>query len=425
MKKNILLVGNGGREHALAWKLVQSPHIKRVYVVPPGNGGIEGIRVKNAVNLPLRNPKDWVPFAKKFIDLTIVGPEQYLADGIGDEFRQEGLKIFGPTKNAAEVENSKIFAKELMRKQNIPTAAFATFQNLEALHHICGAKLPLVIKADGPAGGKGTSICHTRQEAEHTLHQLMVEKRHGGAGEKVVIEEFLEGPEISLHALAHGMQFLLFPPSRDHKQLLADGKGPMTGSMGAYAPIPSLLHRWPLIKICEGIVARTLCGLEKNSTPFSGCLYPGLKLTPEGPKVLEFNARFGDPETQVYMRLLKSDLFELLDGFAGGILPKKIEWHPGYAVCVVIASKDYPVAHPKEKIPIEGLARASTLPDVVIFHAGTAYENGVFYATGGRVLNITATGTTLEEASKKAYEAVSYIHFNGMQFRTDIGKVII
>jgi phosphoribosylamine--glycine ligase len=386
-------------------------------LVAPGNGGTaENIPV-SATDIPalLELAREQKP------DLTVVGPDDALALGVVDAFRKAGLKIFGPSKAAAEIEASKVFAKGFMAKYGIPTAAFKTFTDYEpALEYLSSQKLPVVVKASGLALGKGVIIAQTMEEAEAALREMLVEKKFGEAGREVVIEEFLEGPEISIHALSDGKDLALLPSSQDHKQVFDGGKGPNTGGMGTVAPLP-----WVSPEQMEGIRARivepALAGLVAEDRPFSGILYPGLKMTPDGPKVLEFNARWGDPETQSYMRLLKSDAFELFLACAEGRLSgEKVEWESGAACCVVMASGGYPGSYEKGK-EITGIADAEKLPGVVVFHAGTALREGKLATSGGRVLGVTATGPDLEAALTTAYEAVSRIKFEGAHWRKDIG----
>jgi phosphoribosylamine---glycine ligase len=419
MPKKILIVGGGGREHALAWKIAQSPKLGRLYIAP-GNGGTREI----AENIPIQatDIDGLLAFAEKnAIDLTVVGPDDPLALGIVDAFQARGFKVFGPTKAAAQIEVSKAFAKRLMDSCRIPTASFEVFSRYEETReYVQTHSLPIVIKASGLALGKGAYVCQTLDEAENALREIMVDRVHKDAGNEVVIEEFLAGQEISIHVFSDGKDFVLFPAAQDHKPVLEGDRGKNTGGMGTIAPVP-----WVNAEVMqvakERIVLPTLQALTEEGHPFMGLLYPGLKITTAGPKVLEFNARFGDPETQSYMRLLKSDLLDILEACADGKLPEvPVEWHAGYACCIVLASGGYPDTYLKG-FPIRGIDDAQKLPGVVIFHAGTNFTNQLL-TSGGRVLGVTAVGRTLREALDAAYEAISYIHFESMYFRRDIGK---
>lgn len=423
MKKNnlnILVIGGGGREHALVWKVAQSPRVKKIFIAP-GNAGTS--ELGENVDIKATEIAKLVEFAKrKKIDLTIVGPDDPLALGIVDEFQNNGLKIFGPTKNAARIESSKSFSKGLMKETGIPTAKFKVFNDYKkALSYVKIQKLPIVIKASGLALGKGVSICETMKKAEVALRDAMVDKVFGESGNEVVIEEYLgNGQEISIHCITDGKNILIFPTSQDHKPIFDNDKGPNTGGMGTYAPIPWAGNdylNWATKKVVKPI----LKGLKNKKSKYTGCLYPGLKLTKDGPKVLEFNARFGDPETQSYMRLLDSDLVNIFEAcLEGNLGDTKIKWKPCFAVCIVIASKGYPVSK-SEEVPVCGLKEAEKNPNVVIFHSGTKLKNGNVHASGGRVVGVTATGKTLKNALDIAYEAVGYIKFDGMQYRKDIG----
>lgn len=418
MPSNVLVIGSGGREHALAWKLAQSPRLGKLYLAP-GNGGTRDL-AENIAIVPT-NAKDLVCFAEKnLIDLTVVGPDDPLALGIVDVFKSRGLRIFGPTRAAAQIEASKAFAKRLMRDENIPTAPFRIFRKYNsALDYIRKHGMPIVVKASGLALGKGAYPCQTLAEAERALTEIMLERVYKQAGNEVIVEEFLNGQEISIHALCDGKTSVLLPTAQDHKPIFDNDQGKNTGGMGTIAPVP-----WVTGKILQDVNAQivqpTLLALAKKGCSFSGCLYPGLKMTNDGPKVLEYNARFGDPETQSYMRLLKTDLLDILDACVDGKLAElTIEWHRGFAVCVVLASGGYPGKYQKE-IPIFGIKKAEKVPGVVIFHAGTMFNNQLQTA-GGRVLGITAVGETLQKALNQAYAAIGQIQFQGMQYRKDIG----
>lgn len=416
----VLVIGSGGREHALAWKLAQSPQVGKIYAAP-GNAGTAQL----AENVPIQATD--IPALLKFaksnqVDLTVIGPDDPLAMGIVDEFRLAGLAIFGPTKAAAQIEASKAFAKDLMARQQVPTARFQSFSNhAKAQDYLKTHKLPVVIKADGLAFGKGVFICHTRAEAISALEDIMLKKRFGAAGGQVVIEELVAGQEISLHALCDGKSTALFPTAQDHKPIGEGDTGPNTGGMGGIVPVP-----WVAPELIKQITGQTidsiLEGLTKNNTPYTGCLYPGLMVSPNGNfNVLEYNARFGDPETQVYMRLLESDLYDILQACVDGRLEQvDIKWRCGFAVTIVLASGGYPGEYQKG-LPISGLKSAAELPGIELFHAGTSIKDGDVVTAGGRVLNVTATGDTLKQALDRAYAAVGRIKFDGMYFRSDIG----
>lgn len=417
--KNVLIIGSGGREHALAWKILESSRIGNLYVAP-GNGGTKLL----AENLSIDSTdiNGLIKFVKdNNVGLTIVGPDDLLAAGVVDSFQREGLRIFGPTLAAAQIEASKAFAKNFMTKARIPTAPFRVFGNYEkALEYVRNHGAPIVIKASGLALGKGAYPCRTLDEAEESLWQVMCGRIHGKAGNEVVIEEFLEGQEVSIHAFCDGRVSSLMPTSQDHKPVFDDDRGPNTGGMGTFAPVPwvdsELIER-----IKKTVVDPVLDGFAKKGHPFSGCLYPGLKITEQGPMVLEFNARFGDPEIQSYVRLLETDLLDIMEACIDKRLSEiDIKWKKGFAICVVIASGGYPGDY-KKWIPISGLTAAEKLEDVVIFHAGTTRRDYRVITSGGRVLSVTATGETLQIARDRVYKAVKSIHFEDMHFRRDIG----
>lgn len=417
---NVLVVGSGGREHALAWKLAQSPQVSKVFVAP-GNGGTAAF----AENIPLAatDVAGLTAFARQQeIDLVVIGPDDALALGIADALKEAGLKVFGPTRAAAEIEASKAFAKQFMAKHGISTAAFQIFTDYRAAQNYLDAQnLPIVLKASGLALGKGVIIAHTREQANAALQDILVKRMFGVAGSEVIIEEFLEGPEISIHALSDGKDFVLLPPSQDHKAVFEGGEGPNTGGMGTITPLPWVSAE-DIERIKSQIVGPTLAGLAAEGRPFAGLLYPGLKMTPNGPKVLEFNARWGDPETQSYMRLLKSDLYGIFLACAEGRLAEqKIEWNGGAACCIILASGGYPGSYEKGK-EISGIEEAEKLSGVTVFHAGTALKDGKLLTSGGRVLGVTATGKDLEQALDTAYQAVGKINFEGMHYRKDIGR---
>ena len=419
MKTNVLIIGSGGREHALAWKLVKSARIGKLYVAP-GNGGTR--QVAENISIEANDIDGLVKFAEKNeIGLTVVGPDDPLALGVVDAFHARGLRIFGPTRAAAEIESSKAFAKNLMSKANIPTATFKIFNEYnKALSYVRERGAPIVVKASGLALGKGVYVCKTLAEAEGALAEIMLDHVHKEAGSEVVVEEFLDGQEISIHAFCDGKTFVLLPPARDHKPIRDNDEGKNTGGMGTIAPV-SWISANTLKIIGEQVVHPTLEALIKYGRPFSGLLYPGLKMTSTGLKVLEFNARFGDPETQSYVRLLKTDLLDILEACVDGTLAElTIEWHSGFAVCVVIASGGYPDEY-KKGVPLRGVAEAERVSNVVVFHAGTIFENEL-KTSGGRVVGVSATGDTLRDALNSAYEAARLIKFEGMQYRSDIGK---
>lgn len=419
MARSVLVIGSGGREHALVWKLAQSKEIGKIYVAP-GNGGTASI----AENVPIKafDFTNLASFAEeRKIDLTVVGPDDSLARGIVDFFRDRRLRIWGPAQAAAQIESSKAFAKALMRKAGIPTAAYQVFtQHAAALSYVQETGVPTVIKASGLALGKGAYVCMTMEEVEQALKEILIDRVHGDAGNEVVIEEYLEGPEISVHALFDGKAIRMFPPSQDHKRIGEGDVGKNTGGMGVVAPL-AWMNESTMSVIEKEIMRPMLDILDRKGTPFSGLLYPGIKLTPKGPKVFEFNARFGDPETQTYMRLLTSDILLLLDAcIDGGLAEYPLEWASGHAVNVVLASGGYPDGYQKG-FPISGIEDAEKVPGVVVFHAGTERKGDALYTAGGRVLNVSAIGATLQEALDRVYAAVEHISFEGKYYRRDIG----
>lgn len=418
----VLVIGSGGREQALAWKLAQSEKVDKVYVAP-GNGGSTG-KIEN-VSIGFTDVDSLLKFAHETaIDLTVIGQEAASDAGAVDAFQAAGLTIFGPTQAATKLESSKVFSKELMASENIPTAQFQTFTDAtEAAAYAASRPFPIVIKADGLATGKGVIICNSRAEIDAALDDIMVKKVFGDSGNQVVVEDFLKGQEVSVHALCDGKQAIIFPASQDHKQVFDGDKGPNTGGMGVIAPVPWVTPEH-LETVSQQIVQPALSGLQKQDTPFTGCLYPGLMIDGDEIKLLEFNARFGDPEAEVYMRLLDSDLYDILTDCAEGKLdPAEVRWKDGFAVTVVLCSHGYPGDYPKG-LPITGLAEAEAQDDIVLFHAATMRDGDQILTAGGRVLNVTATGATLDEALDKAYAAVKRINFEGMHYRTDIGRRI-
>ncbi|MCX7712264.1 MAG: phosphoribosylamine--glycine ligase [Chthoniobacterales bacterium] len=417
----ILLVGGGGREHALAWKLKQSRDVTEI-VCAPGNAGISNLA--RCIPIAATDLKAICSLAKEEKpDLVVIGPDDPLALGLSDLLRQEGFPCFGPGRKAALIESSKTYAKEFMLRHGIPCARHRSFLNPEEAMDYCRKnKPPYVIKADGLALGKGVRICQTLSEAEKTLADFMVDKVFGSAGEQVVIEEFLEGIECSIHALVDGHRYLLFPDARDHKRAFDGNTGPNTGGMGTIAPSGALTEQ-TRAHICKEILDRFLIGLQKDKIEFRGLLFPGLMITKEGPKVLEFNVRFGDPETQSLVRLIKGDFAYALFATANGnISDINISFLDAHAICLILASGGYPGNY-RRGLPIFGLEKAVKLPSVEIFHAGTTFENGQLVTSGGRVLGISAVADSLQQAREVVYRAAEEIHFEGMFYRRDIGVV--
>ncbi|MGH8149086.1 MAG: phosphoribosylamine--glycine ligase [Steroidobacteraceae bacterium] len=424
----VLVVGSGGREHALAWKLAQSPHVERL-ICAPGNAGIAAERVaKNASPIDCVNadaqdlPRLLALAREERIDLTVVGPDNPLALGIVDLFEASGLRIWGPSSAAARFESSKVFSQRFMEKYGIATAAAGTFDDAVAAKRFAaslGGRC--VVKADGLALGKGVLIATSRAEAERAVDSIMVDRAFGTAGARVVVQELLEGVEVSLHALCDGKVARLFPASQDHKRALDGDLGPNTGGMGAYSPVP-FLEGAALAEAAKRILEPFMRGCAAEGIEYRGILYPGIMLTASGPRVLEFNARFGDPEAQVYLARLESDLLELLDASVSGTLGGiELAWSPLASVCVVMASGGYPGAYARGKV-ISGLDAAGALPGITVFHAGTALQDGKVVTSGGRVLGVTALGENPSAARSAAYAAVERIHFEGAQFRGDIGR---
>lgn len=422
----ILVIGSGGREHALVWKLVQSPHVSQMWCAP-GNPGIAEERLArngkpvDCVRIGAEDLTALRDFAAaNNVDLTVVGPDNPLALGIVDVFQDKGLKIWGPNKQGAQFEASKAFSQSFMEKHGIPTARGGTFTDANQAKEFAAALGGrCAVKADGLALGKGVVVCQQISEAHAAIEQSLVGRAFGKAGEKVVIQEFLEGTEISLHALCDGKTAKLFPTSQDHKRIFEDDQGPNTGGMGTYSPTPFLTDA-QLAEAERRILGPWLRGCAAEGIDFRGLLYPGIIVTKEGPKVIEFNARFGDPETQVYLTRLENDLVELLEASVDGNLEKiELKWKPGAAVCVVMASAGYPASSTKGN-PISGLAEAGRLPNVKVFHAGTALVDNKTVTNGGRVLGVTAWADNLAKARDAAYGAVKQIQFDGAQFRRDI-----
>ena len=418
---NVLVIGSGGREHALAWKLAQSPNVQMVYSAP-GNPG--SAQVGERVEIEVDDHQGLLDFAQmKSIDLVVIGPDDALAEGLADVFSNAGIAVFGPSEDAAEIEASKEFSKTLMNEAGIPTPFSKIFTDEEsAWDYIDDNPVPIVVKASGLALGKGVFVCTTKAQAKKAIRDLMSGNRLGDAGSTILIEQFVMGQEVSLHALSDGHTSLMLPPSQDHKAIGDGDVGPNTGGMGAYAPVPWVTQT-DMEQLQSTMVTPALDTLSAEGAAFQGCLYPGLMITDAGPMVLEYNARFGDPETQVYMRLLKSDLYPLLLACATGKLEKseaKVEWRNEFAVCVVLASDGYPGQYQKGFV-ISALEEAAALDSVEVFQAGTEMVDDQLVTDGGRVLSITATGLTIEAARAAAYQAADIIEFEGKYYRSDIG----
>lgn len=407
--KKVLVVGSGGREHALAWKLAQSKLVGEVFIAPGNPGTAE---VGQNINIQPNEHNQLAVFVKSNdVALTVVGPDQPLADGLVDYFQKKDLRIFGPTKRAAQIEWSKKYAKDFMKKYGLPTAEYATFKDsATAITYIRTAHFPIVIKADGLALGKGVYICYNYEQAKSALKEVVKLPNQA-----VVIEEFLTGTEVSAHAICDGRNFVLFPLAQDHKRLGDGDTGPNTGGMGTICPVPEEIPGLP------EIIDKILRALRKEGRPFTGCLFPGFMLTQQGPKILEFNARFGDPETQVFMRLINEDLYELLESATYGKLrTRNLEVTSDAAACIVLASEGYPGKYKKGDI-IKGLEKPRPDTDSVIFHAGTAKSSDGIVTNGGRVLGVTATDHNLQGAVDNSYYSLKKIKFKGRQYRTDIG----
>jgi phosphoribosylamine--glycine ligase len=413
---NVFVIGSGGREHALVWKMAQSPYVEKIFCAP-GNGGIDSLA--ECINIAVDDLKELMHFARKnAVDLTVVGPELPLTLGIVDLFQREHLPIFGPSGAAAQLEGSKAFTKQFLAKYQIPSADFHIFKDSEkALRHIRQNDPPFVLKADGLAAGKGVLICHSRNDAYQGIDDIMVSKRFGKAGNRLVIEDFLAGEEASLLAITDGEHYLVLPPAQDHKAIFEGDKGPNTGGMGAYAPAP-VIHKALLDQISEEIIEPTIRGMQAENRPYRGVLYAGLMITQEGPKVVEFNCRFGDPEIQAILPLLKTDIVDLMMEVVDRRLkPRGPEISPDSCICVIMASGGYPGTYQKGK-PILGLDQVK---DVHVFHAGTRREGDQILTAGGRVLGVTSTGKTFIEAREKVYQAIGRIAFDGAYYRKDIG----
>ena len=415
----VLVVGSGGREATLVWKLDKSPQVVKIYAAP-GNGGIT--KFAECVDIKADAIEELAEFAKNNdIDITIVGPEAPLADGIVDVFQDQGLRIFGPTKAAAEIEASKVFAKDLMKKYNIPTAKFESFSEVDkALEYLHEQGAPIVIKADGLAAGKGVIPCTDIETAEQAIKETMVDKKFGGAGEKIVLEEYLEGEEVSILAFTDGENILPLVSSQDHKRIFDHDLGPNTGGMGAYSPAPVYTPELDR-RVFNEILARTVQAMDREGRRYRGILYAGLMITAEGPKVIEFNCRFGDPELQAVLPRMKTDIMVPINAVLDEKLNEvTLDWRPEAAVCVVMASQGYPGSYEKGKI-ISGLEQFENSENVLVFHAGTKRTNDEIITSGGRVLGVTSFGDDIKSAIENSYSAVKQINFENAYYRTDIG----
>lgn len=415
----ILVIGSGGREHALVWKLSQSNRVTKIFVAP-GNAGTG--QVAENVNIGSEDITGLVKFAReKGIDITFVGPEAPLVKGIVPAFEKEGLRIFGPDTHAARLEGSKVYAKNFMKKYGIPTARYEIFQEAkEALSYIEEAGAPLVVKAEGLAAGKGVVVAESKDEAVNAVEEIMVNKRFGNSGNRIVIEEFLSGQEATVLAFTDGRTIVPMVPSQDHKQAYDNDQGPNTGGMGAYAPAPLVTEKL-LDRVYKNILIPTIGGLKQEGIRYKGVLYVGLMVNNCQARVLEYNVRFGDPETQVILPLLKTDLVEIAEAIIDERLDQiNIEWSEKKALCVIMASGGYPVKYEKG-FEITGLSSAERLDEVKVFQAGTGYDGNRLVTAGGRVLGITALGDSFKQTRKRAYQAVEKIKFSGCHFRTDIG----
>jgi len=418
---NVLVIGNGGREHALAWKIAQSPRAERVFVAP-GNAGT-ALDAEN-IDIPATDVARLLKFARENkVDLTVVGPETPLCQGIVDVFTKEGLRTFGPSKAAAQLEGSKVFCKKVLRQADVPTADYRVFRDADSASLYLNSQredLPVVVKADGLAAGKGVIVCSNRAEALDAVRRVAIDKEFGAAGKQLVIEERLEGEEASVLAITDGRTLLVLPPAQDHKRAFDGDTGPNTGGMGAYCPTP-LLDAAQMNLIEEQILVPTVHAMKRSRWPMRGVLYAGIMLTPQGPKILEYNVRFGDPECQPLLMRLQGDLLTILEATVDGRLDEieTPKWDPRPAVCIVMASEGYPGDYERGR-PIRGLEEAAKLPDVKVFHAGTATLGDQVITDGGRVLGVTALGTTIAAAKLQAYKAVKCIRWEGAWCRKDI-----
>ncbi|HUU53390.1 MAG TPA: phosphoribosylamine--glycine ligase [Armatimonadota bacterium] len=415
----ILVVGSGGREHALVWKLAQSPRTEKIYCAP-GNAGIA--QQAECVPISVLDAMALADLAaEQKIDLTVVGPEAPLAAGIVDVLKGRGLRVFGPERKAAVLEGSKIWCKQILSKYGIPTGCFVTFDQVEeAMSYVETQEPPIVVKADGLAAGKGVTVAQTVEEAQAAIQAAMVEGAFGEGGRRVIVEEYLSGPEVSVEALSDGENLYPLPSAQDHKRAFDDDQGPNTGGMGCYSPVP-LLTEELFEEAMETIMRPTVRAMQEEGRPYVGCLYGGLVLTDEGLRVLEFNCRFGDPESQVILPTMSGDLVELLEAATEGKLPEAEASQSGAAVCVVMASGGYPGAYETGKL-LHGLGDVATRSDVVVFHAASKETDEGLVTSGGRVLGVTGLGESLSDAMDAAYDAVSRIGFEGAHWRRDIGR---
>ena len=421
---NVLVVGNGGREHALAWKIAASSRVERVFVAP-GNAGT-AVDAEN-VDVPANDFDRLTRFAKENrVGLVVVGPEAPLAQGLADALQAERLKVFGPSQLAAELEASKVFCKNLLRQADVPTADYHCFRDGATAKHFITDRfrdetaVPVVVKADGLAAGKGVIVCGTQEEALEAIDRISAQKEFGSAGDQLIIEERLEGDEASVIAMTDGRSILTLPAAQDHKPALDGDMGPNTGGMGAYSPTP-LVDEKLLSMVQEQVLVPTVHALKRQRRPFQGALYAGLMVTAQGPKVLEFNVRFGDPECQPLLMRLQSDFVDVLEATVDGRLDElpELKWDPRPSVCVVMASEGYPGAYERGR-PIRGLEEAAKIDDVKVFHAGTATADGQVVTNGGRVLGVTAVGDSIAKAKLQAYKAVKCIRWEGAWCRKDI-----
>ena len=414
----VLILGSGGREHALAWKIAQSPKVNKIYCAP-GNAGTAS--VAENIDISPDNIQALLNFAMiKGIGLTVVGPEQPLVKGIADSFEESGLRVFGPSQRAAEIEGSKVFCKDLMKKYGIPTARYESFNSLDQVKLFTKEDEPVVVKASGLASGKGVVLCRNGKEARSAIQSIMQGKVFGNAGDQVVIEEFLTGQEVSLLAFTDGKTILPLESAQDHKAAFDDDKGPNTGGMGAYSPAPIFTDELKK-KVVDEIMIPTVRAMAKEGRYYRGILYAGLMLTESGPKVLEFNARFGDPETQPIMMRIKNDIVPIFEACIDGTLATQtLQWKPESTVCVVMAAKGYPGSYEKGN-EITGL-NLNENQQAMVFHAGTKLDNGKVLTNGGRVLGVTALGLNINQAIKNAYSVVDKIKWDGIHFRKDIGS---
>jgi len=415
----VLVIGGGGREHALVWKIKQSPKVEKIFCAP-GNAGTAEL----AENIPIAadDIKGLLKFAlKKGIGLTVVGPEQPLVKGVVDKFEEKGLRIFGPNARAAELEGSKSFSKDIMKKYGLPTAEYKTFNSAaSAAKYIENKNCPLVVKANGLAAGKGVLLCQTADEALAAVDSIMGKRLFGEAGDQIVVEEFLEGEEVSVLVFSDGQSVLFMDSAQDHKAAYDGDKGPNTGGMGAFSPAPIFTEKMRQ-KVRDKIMLPMIRAMQQEGRPYKGILYAGLMLTKAGPQILEFNARFGDPETQPLLVRMDSDIIPIFEACIDGTLDKcPLQWKNESSVCVVMAAKGYPDSYEKGK-RISGLKDANALPGVVVFHAGTKEQDGEVLTQGGRVLGVTAIGDDTATAIFRAYEAVEKIEWNGIHYRKDIG----